>query len=90
MKERPTKSKYIVNLEEDSFNDLNETEQLSEQQYQDESFMEMQYIEEQLLFYNDVIEQIKTFTEYHVLPIGEYLDSEHIQSFIDEVRNNSD
>lgn len=86
MKDRPTKSKLTFHPDEDSFHDTNDTNP-DHELTQDDVFLEMQRAEDFLVFCNDVVEQIKDFTEYHVLPIAENLDNEHIESFIEIVKN---
>jgi hypothetical protein len=37
-----------------------------------------------MAFCQDVVEEIKTLTEYHVIPVGEFLSPEMIESFVEK------
>ena len=50
------------------------------------SLAEMQRIEDEIAFLQDAIEEIKSLTEYHVLPIAEHLTPETLRQFIETAK----
>jgi hypothetical protein len=87
MKERP-KQKQKVEFEDDTFDNKSALEYSEKRQDEiEETFLEMQETEEQLSFCQDVIEEIKNLTEYHVLPIAEHITPDHLEAFLEKVKN---
>jgi hypothetical protein len=86
MKERPTKKEKIESEDYEYLFD-NTTTEYKENRIEEKMFLEMQETEEHLNFCQDVIEEIKALTEYHVLPIAEHLAIEHVESFLEKIKN---
>jgi hypothetical protein len=53
----------------------------------EQSLVDMQKIEDEISFFQDVIEEIKSLTEYHVLPIAEHITPKILQQFIETAKS---
>jgi hypothetical protein len=88
MKDKPQNDKSLkVFNEEDWIDHIDENKQTRDYQLEKEEeslYAQMRKSEEMMAFCQDVVEEIKTLTEYHVIPVGEFLSPEMIESFVEK------
>jgi hypothetical protein len=84
MKDKPQPIKTVI--DEDLIEQVTETKEVHRdyraEREEEQLYDEMRQSEEMLAFCQDVVEEIKTLTEYHVIPVAEYLTSDRIESFV--------
>jgi hypothetical protein len=89
MKERPKPKENLEAEDYEIFDNQSSThtEHFLNTRPDEKLLSDMQEMEEYLNFCQDVIEEIKTLTEYHVLPIAEHLSIEHVEAFLEKIKN---
>jgi hypothetical protein len=87
MKERPVKKEKPELEDYETFDNHPTTAEYLENIQDEKMLLAMQETEEHLNFCQDIIEEIKTLTEYHVLPIAEHLTIEHVETFLKKIKN---
>jgi hypothetical protein len=88
MKQRSERQSRTLTLgdEDESQSESSYLVETSSRTTVERSLAEMQRIEDEIAFLQDAIEEIKSLTEYHVLPIAEHLTPETLRQFIETAK----
>lgn len=90
MKERPQQTRLNTITTDDDFFQEHSSDTFEHKQDEIEQAIEdMQQIEDEIAFFQDALEEIKSLVEYHVLPIAEHLTTDDLKQFVQHVYSTS-
>lgn len=82
----PFSRNRTLTIDPEDFKEIDEVEETPQRQSHQHSFyvleMEMEKYQKQLDLVQEIMEEIKTFTEFYALPVAEYLTNEGIDEFL--------